>query len=236
MINNDVTAAISSTLSSQDQEPIQFQYDLSTEGLQTFRLYLKGSDRSSPSIFEINRTQLSFVESSVLDLFLLRHSDKLTTDYEILWHLAWLAELSCRHDPACKGSLKEYEALIRKQEYPQSEELREPGVSPLLRFVTQGARDLLWSEHRISIDDLERDSENLYVGLDQFRDKSDPHFGLRAKAYTCLLIEHHERVKHAGIMLGGSIGQVLSDQAQLTIDRILTNQARFFSIPNLEKR
>jgi hypothetical protein len=96
------------------------------------------------------------------------------------------------------------------------------GVSPLLVCVRPRARKRLWKNHHIDISELERESEELYMGLEQFEKRPPkPDSRVRAAAYDEKLLDHHQRVKAAGQLLGGPTGNTLVTWAEFLIERLL---------------
>jgi hypothetical protein len=101
------------------------------------------------------------------------------------------------------------------------------GISPLLICVRQRARNRLWKNHHIDIGELERESVQLYVGLEQFEEvPPKPDFRTRADAYTEKLIAHHQRVKQVGKLLGGQLGDALVTLADLAIEWLLKSPSK----------
>jgi hypothetical protein len=101
------------------------------------------------------------------------------------------------------------------------------GVSPLLAWVSQRARNRLWENHHIDIGELERESIQLHVGLQQFEKvPPEPDFQARADAYTEKLIAHHRRAKEAGKLLGGQLGDAMVTLADLAIEWLIKEQIK----------
>jgi hypothetical protein len=214
-----------------DQIGIQFDWDPPTKiGHILFRARIERFGQISLNTFEIDLFRLSHAELVQLQIFLGRRHAGLTTHYEIAWHLSWLLGISLQQtEPQVSPTERQRKVrqLLLAETRPDTPEAlaRGPGVNPLLICISQRARQRLRKRHQIDIEDLEYRSVQLYDGLEQFRDKTASDFRARAEAYTALLIEHHQKVQSVGNLVGGQVGDAVSEEAKRAISRLLTKQA-----------
>jgi hypothetical protein len=165
-------------------------------------------------------------EYKQLETFINRRRANLTTHYEIAWHLSWLLRISLEQTKpewTHAERLREVRRLLLVDVQQEIQNVRVPGlgVSPLLVCVNRRTRNWLETVHHINVAALESNAEQLYQGLEQF-DKAQPDFRSRADIYTNLLIEHHQRVRVVGELVGGEVGDALIDEADLAITRLQT--------------
>jgi hypothetical protein len=119
--------------------------------------------------------------------------------------------------------------LLLLSEPPPKESVtpRVIGISPMLACVQQPARIQFWKDHHIDLDELERESARLYIGLEQFEEilpKSD--FIARANAYTEKLIAHHQQIKQVGQLLGEAVGGALVTYAESAIEWLVKRRSQ----------
>jgi hypothetical protein len=168
------------------------------------------------------------------DILVARHAG-IDNRRSLLHALEWMLEISLEQT-APELSRNERLRQARRLLFLTDPEPRAIGVSPLLVCVRQRARNRLWKRHHIDISELERESEELYLGLEQFEERPfSPDLRARAAAYDGKLLDHHQRVKAAGKLLGGQVGNTLVAYAEFLIERLLRrrtldrrDQSKFF--------
>jgi hypothetical protein len=144
----------------------------------------------------------------------------------LLHALEWMLEISLEQT-APDLSLNERRRRARRLLFLTDPEQRVIGISPLLVCVRQRARNRLLKDHHLDIDELERESDELAAGLEQFEKvPPEPDFWARAAAYNEKLLAHHRGVKAAGELLGGRIGDALITYAESSIEWLLRRRTR----------
>ena len=147
----------------------------------------------------------------------------MTTPTEMAFILVWLLGLSItQNSPDFTAEKRQQKILqlllITSLEHAKSNPL---GISPLLIVINQRARNRLRKNHGISVEELERESRELFDGLAQFRElPTSPDTITKAETYNRLIIAHHEKVRRAGDLLGGPTGKALATQAHLAIKEL----------------
>jgi hypothetical protein len=190
----------------------------------TFLAHLGYQDQKTAIDFQVDLNRLAANELERLHAFIGRRQAEMTTPAEMAFILVWLLDLSLAHNaPNLTAEERQLELLRLLLIVPQEHE--EPkntlGVSPLLSFVSRHARNRLQKKHGITVEELERESRELFAGLTQFENiPPGPDTQTSAETYNRLIIAHHEKVKHLGNLLGGQVGQALTTQAHLAIKEL----------------
>jgi hypothetical protein len=194
------------------------------DGRMTFlaRLDYQGHEKTAID-FQVDWNRLSVSEKERLHTFINRRHAGITTHPEMAYILVWLLDLSlAQNEPNFTTEERQLQILRLLLITPQDK--KEPsslGVSPLLIFVSRHARNRLEKKHGITVEELERESAELFAGLKQFEKISaGPDAQTSAELYNRLIIAHHEKVKHLGNLLGGQVGEALSTQARLAIEEL----------------
>jgi hypothetical protein len=194
--------------------------------------------------FQLDIARLETSIRAQVQAILIRHREEIDDPLERRLAVSWLLELSL--EQSSPMSLAERQVAVmevftipeqRSSEAPRDERQLQTqskpeqattetsstlGVSPLLAFVSQRGRNRLLKRHGIDIGKLEQDSIQLYLGLEQFEKiLPDSDVLVKAKAYTAMLIVHHQRVKQAAQLLGDRLGKTLKIMAALAIEKLL---------------
>jgi hypothetical protein len=193
------------------------------EGRITFRAQLDYGDQKTAIDFQTDINRLLTNEQERLHQFLARRKAGMTTPAEMAFILAWLLDLSITQNSADLTAEKRQQKilqllLITSLEHAKANPL---GVSPLLIVINRRGRNRLRKKHGISVEELERESCELFNGLTRFRElPRGPDTITKAEAYNKLIIAHHEKVRRTGDLLGGLAGKALATQARLAIEEL----------------
>jgi hypothetical protein len=221
-----------------DSDRVRISFDwkapaLSEPKVITFFLRVGRHGRESSIRFRLDSGKLTTAEQQKLADFLARRHAAIATHYDMAWHLSWLLDLSLQqakpHLTTTERQHKVRQLLLAEHRSKKQNVPTALGVSPLLLCVSQRARNRLLRMHSIDIADLEGESIQLSRDLAQFkRSPLDSGAELRSKAdrLTRLLIAHHQKVKHAGMLLGGQAGSALDAYADSAIEWLLKRQAQ----------
>jgi hypothetical protein len=177
-------------------EPIEISFDwdpVAVDDCITFHYRVSYRSRRGVVDFTIDRKNLAQTELERLADFLVRRHAGTTSAVRQLLLVEAPSEQSAPSKP------------IR------------PGISPLLALLTKRERNRLHRSHQIEVEDLERESEQLYESLGQFAGMSETDFWPAAEAFNSSLYAHHEKVRQAGILLNNPIGNRLAREAELGI-------------------
>jgi hypothetical protein len=219
-------------------EPIEVGFDwdeVVIDDCITFHYRANYRGRRSIVDFTVNKKKLTRAQLDRLDSFIARRQAGITKTYDLAWNLSWLLGLWLEQvQPELstdERNLKVRQLLLAE---PPSESPSEqsatptrlnpaksirPGISPLLALLTKRERSQLRRSHQIEVEDLERESEQLYESLSQFAEMSEADFWPAAEAFNSSLFAHHEKVRQAGFLLNNPIGRWLAREAELGIER-----------------
>jgi hypothetical protein len=94
--------------SSLDQVGLQFDWLCVANGQTTFQVRIERQGRKSAIAFIIDLNRLNRPELERLNIFLVRRSAGLSTQYEVVRHLAWLLEVSLQQsDPQLTRAVRQ---------------------------------------------------------------------------------------------------------------------------------
>jgi hypothetical protein len=195
----------------------------------TFLARVRYQTRQRQFRIPIDVTKLAAAAERIAELetILRARRDGLDDRHSLLRSLQWMLDISLEQT---SPQLTKRERHLKVRQLLLAEPLSAtpavPGVSPFLPWVKQRARNQLWKNHHIDIDELERESIQLNIGLQQFEKiPAESDFQARADVYTEKLIAHHNKVKQAGKLLGGQLGDALVTLADLAIEWLLKTKA-----------
>jgi hypothetical protein len=213
---------------------IQFDWDaLITDGGWTFHLGIKRGDQHSLIDFTIDLNKLAPTARERLDSFIARRQAGLRDDHDLALHLSWLLEtwlmqvqpeISTRERQRRVRQLLLIESPSEKSDPPiRSEPAKsiKPTINPLLALVTKRERNRLRRSHQIEVENLERESEQLYASLSRLAKMTEADFWPAAEAFNSALLAHHKKVKRAGILLNNPMGRLLAIEAGLVIRNLI---------------
>jgi hypothetical protein len=102
------------------------------------------------------------------------------------------------------------------------------GISPLLQAIPRRIRNRLWRRHGIDVDELQRESSQLYREVEHYWETIPPEsvpsteafFTYTAQQFDLRVLAHHQKVFRVGQLLGKDLGKAMCTLADRTIKNI----------------